>query len=278
MIFKWDALCMCVAWISICSLIGCARPAVREETSLVRSDEARTRMLLNTVRNINRNAPDSLSSRFSVEGISGKKRFGSLGELIFNKNPRLMRILLVDTVFKSPLTTIVQEGDGLTLYFPGDKSLFLDSVRSMKIKNYTNLDIDLKLLYPLIIGQIPLLENYSVKHGLSKEEGRDTGKQGSFLILENSEFFETISFINDVPDKILFLRKDMRWKIELYLERATKADGVLYYKRIRLNLVSSGDKLSFSFNEVVFNQPVDARAVLALPDKRGLKIVDMTGR
>lgn len=277
-ISKLNALCVCSVLFFLCLVIGCARPVVREDAGLVRADEAKTRSLLNTVRNINRNAPDSLHSRFSVEGLSGRKRFSSLGELVFSKNPRLLRISLTDAVFRSSLSTIVQDGDRLTLYFPGDKSMFLDSMRSIEIKKYTRLDIDLRLIYPLITGQIPLLENYSVRRGLSPEEGRALDAQHSFLILENREFFQTISFKGDVPDKILFIHKDTGRKIEVYLEKPAMSEGMLHYSRIRLNLVSSGDAIAFGFSGVRFNQPVDAKSVLALPDRSGLKVVDMTAR
>jgi len=47
----------------------------------------------------------------------------------------------------------------------------------------------------------------------------DTQKFSRLIILENNDYYETISFLNDVPDKILWVNKTTKEKIEVYFKK-----------------------------------------------------------
>ncbi len=260
-----------------CVLLACAfLPActgapVKQEKRVTASDTDRSRRLLTLVHEINGRAVDSYSARFTVEGAFGKRKFNSVGEAWFNRNPRMARFTFFDIIFKSPLTVMVQDGDTLKFYFPAEKTLYVDRSDSINLRNYAAIDIDFALVYPFAAGQVPLLDAFTIKQGLVDES--DSNR--SYLVLENKNYFQTIGFKMDVPDKILFISKTSGKKTEFYLEKPQGQGGALFYRTIRMLSPESGDRLTISFSEIRYGVRLDAATVLKINLDRGAKIVDM---
>ncbi|HDP80028.1 MAG TPA: hypothetical protein ENN21_04205, partial [Spirochaetes bacterium] len=211
------------------SAISCTQKQVIVDKKLLASDEKKSRALLERILKINEQSPAFYSARLSMEGVINKKRITSIGDAAYRKDPRQIRFNFLDAVFKSPITTIIQNGETVKVYFPVDKTLYIDNIKTMKLKNYTPFDFDFTLLQAIAGGQIPLLEDYRVKKELSEAGQLETAGDTCFLILENEEYYQTISFSNNIPDKLLLLKKSSREKIEIYLEKPlVKNDGVFY--------------------------------------------------
>ncbi len=253
-------------------LSACSSGAGRLEKHVIASDAGRSRLLLARIQEINGRAVDSYSARFTVEGAFGKNKFNSVGEARFNRNPRMARFSFFDIIFKSPLTVMVQDGAALKLYFPAEKTLYVDNADSMKLRNYAAIDIDFALVHPLTAGQIPLLDGFSIKHALVDESDPNR----CYLVLENGDYFQTIGFNRDVPDRILFISKSSGKKTEFYLEKPLVQGGGLFYRTVRMFAPENGGRLTVSFSEVQYGITMDAATVLKIKLDRGAKIIDMT--
>lgn len=255
-----------------CALLpACAGAPVQQEKRVSASDTERSRRLLARVQEINSRAVDSYSAQFRVEGAYGKSKFNSVGEAWFNRNPRMARFTFFDIIFKSPLTVMVQDGATLKFYFPAEKTLYVDRSDSINLRNYASIDIDFALVYPFAAGQIPLLDAFTIKQGLVDEN--DSNR--SYLVLENKDYFQTIGFKGDVPDKILFISKTGGKKTEFYLEKPQSQGGALFYRTIRMLAPESGGRLTINFSEIQYGIRLDAATVLRINLDRGAKIVDM---
>ena len=114
-----------------------------------------------------------------------------------------MRITFLDAIFKSILATILKKEDRLEIYFPIDKRLFIEDIKTIDIKKYIdiNTNINMKLFSDLLAGKVPIIRSYSVKQVLTEKSDKSDKDESSYLILENKRYFETISFKNRIPDK-----------------------------------------------------------------------------
>lgn len=253
--------------------LRCASDSVVAEKPLGPAGAEDLKKLLARVIDINRNSAESYTAGFTGEGILNKKKVLFMGTALFNKNPRMMKYNFLDTIFKSPITTLAQDGERLKIYFPVDQSLYLDNTRTIQLKNYLKIDADFQTLYPFAAGQIPLIRDYAIRRGLEYE--KDPGVQHSYLILENGDFYQTIAFKGDIPDKLLFLRKDTKQKLEVYLEMPYTSGNTVFYRRLRFSLLPSGDRFSLDFKDIVLNKPVDPADMREIPLRRGTRFINM---
>jgi hypothetical protein len=183
-----------------------------------------------------------------------------------------MKASFTDMVFRSPITTFVQEDENIKIYFPMDKVLYQDTAATISLKNYTGIDIEFRFLYPMLIGQIPLITEFSVKSGLSEDAG---GASVEYIILENQGYFQTIAFSAGIPAKLLFVNKESKDRVELYLENPVWQGTTLIYREIRLVIPSTGEKLSITFNDITLNPALDPAAVGSLQVPPGTKVISM---
>ncbi|MGV7927860.1 MAG: hypothetical protein AB2L13_02965 [Spirochaetota bacterium] len=257
--------------IAVALITACASAPAGQDKRVSASDTERSRRLLSIVQEMNRKAIDSYSAQFTVEGVFGKNKFNSIGEALYNRNPRMARYTFYDIVFKSPLTIMVQDGTALKFYFPAEKTLYLDNAETIKLKNYAAIEIDFDLIYPFTAGQIPLLEDHSIKQGLIAENDAER----SYLLLENRDYFQTIGFNGDLPDKILFISKSNGKKTEFYLEKPRREGANVFYRKIRMLSPDGGGRLSLSFSEIRNDVRIDAAIMLKINLDKGARIVNM---
>jgi hypothetical protein len=259
----------------ICVLVlGCASGNAEKEKDYVSSSDKKVKYLLKKVLDINNNSPSSFSAKFVIEGrMSNNKSFKSLGDAVFSKKPLKMKVTFYDFVFKSPLTVMLQDEKILKFYFPVDKKLLLDNEDSIIMKNYTNIELDFKFLNRLTMGLIPLIDNYRIKQSLVHKSEKTGNEDEMYIILENDRLYQTISFRNDIPDKILLVNKLSKDKVEFYLESPQIRGNVLYFKTIRFISQQSGDKINIQFNSIRFNQPVNIKDISHIKMARDVKVV-----
>jgi hypothetical protein len=238
----------------------------RENVTSVMTDEIRR--MIGIVDRINSHTPASFTSSIEIIGNVREKKFKSIGSVQYDKKAGRFNITFLDYIFKSPVTRIFQNGERISIYFPADKKLVLDNSKTIDIRNYMDLNLDYYLISELFRGSIPVLKGYKVKKGLASVDGKR-----SYLIIENSDYFETISFRGNNPDKLLIICKDTKEKIELYLKGFVIKGKSRYYKKIRIVAEKSGLRLDFRFRRIRINVPVKVRTIESIRIPRSVKVI-----
>jgi hypothetical protein len=236
------------------------------------ADNKNTAYLLNLVEKCGDKSPRTVNANFDIEGHSESKSFKASGNLRFNANSRKVRIIFHDAVFKSPITEIIQDEDIIKIFFPFDKILYIDNVKTINLRSYSSLELDFNLVSCLSYGRIPVIKNFSVVKGL--ESGAGSGSSDNkFIILENNDYYETISFKLDTVDKILWMNKDTRKKIEVYFDKPVGGEDILFYKSVRIFSLKNDFKITINFNDIKFNIPVDVENMLKLDLSKDIKVI-----
>lgn len=246
---------------------GCARITLRDDDSLAgqyeKTGKETIQDMINTLSKINRNSPEFFSVEFSIEGVSGQKHFKSLGSAQFSRKERVMHVNFTDFIFKSPVMVLMLDGELIRIYYPADKRLFVDNVNTIDMTNYNVPGISFDLLHDLSTGTFPLIKNYTVKQGYSVKEGT-----GTMLIIENAKYYETISFKEKVPDKILLMNKKTREKTEVYVKKFLEERGSIFFRNILLVSDQGRLRLDINFSKIKLNTPVRVKTIkdMRLPD------------
>jgi hypothetical protein len=252
---------------------GCSKALKKNNSDFREADDENTAYLLKLVERTGVNSPRTLDANFDVDGRSGKQNFKAGGNVQLNNNPRKVRIIFHDAVFKSSITEIIQDEDIIKFYFPFDKILYIDNIKTINLKFYSNLDLDFNLISDLSHGRIPVIKDFSVVKGL--ESGSNSGGgDNKFIILENNKYYETISFKGDLADKILWMNKDTKEKVEVYLEKPLKDQDILFYKLVRIVSLKNDLKITINFNDVKFNVPVDMEKIAKIELPKDVKIIN----
>lgn len=252
----------------------CSREIKKQEKIVKKPEDEKVKLLLNSMLEVNRCTPKSFSADFTIDGrFHNKKKFKSIGKVIYNKEPRKMRLTIIDYVFKSPITTIVLDGEVLKFYFPVEKKLYIDSTDAINLKNYIGIDLNFNFLYKFIIGEIPLIENYQVKQGLitkgnSKEKGEEV-----YIILENSEYYETISLKNNIPNKVLLINKTTKTRDEFYLEHQSYKDNRLSFSSLKFVSKEKGHRAVLRIKRLNCNIPVNLWKITRIKLLKKTKII-----
>lgn len=260
-------LAAAVAW-------GCTTGAFRDESApedqYHPSGKDGIRAMVDGIAGINRKSPESYALDFTINGTYGEKKNKMLGSMEFNRKQRAMHVSVVDFIFRSPVMTLLQEGDVIRVYYPVEKKMYVDNVRTIDMSNYGGISIDFRMFHDLITGVIPLISGYSVKQGLSANNGK-----GSMLILENPDYYQTISFRGSDPDKILLVNKKTRERIEIYVKNPVGQGASRMYSNVMIVAQRVALRLEISFNKIRLNAPVKVKSFkdMRLPD--GLKVIQM---
>ena len=249
---------------------NCSKNIIESKKVINKSDGNEILVLLKKITEINNNSPRAFSVTFTLKGIIDGKKFKTLGSGIYNKSPKKMRITVKDVVFNSALSIVIVDNEIIKFYIPVEKKLYIDNEKTIDLKNYINLNINYKIFYSLVTGMIPILSNYRIKEGLTTK--RDSPPR-LFLILENDDYFETISFRENIPDKILFINKSTKEKFEIYLEKPLYIANTLYYKRIKFIFLETDCKLSLKFNNIKSNIQIKLKNITRLKLEKDTRIM-----
>ncbi|TAL39391.1 MAG: hypothetical protein EPN93_01745 [Spirochaetes bacterium] len=261
------AVCVCV----IFALFSCATGGGNGK-KVHAAPDAHSLALLKIIEDINGGAPDSYVAHITSQGVSNRNKYNSVAEVLFLKNPRVMKASFTDLVFRSHISTFVQEGEDIRIFFPIDKVLYQDTVATINLKNYTGIDIEFGFLYPMLTGRIPLITDFSVKSGLTENGAAGTIE---YVILENRGYFQTIGFAGGVPRKLLFVNKASQERVELYLENPSWQGKTLWYREIRLVLPATMESLTMTFSDITLGVPLDPVTVADLVVPPGTKVIKM---
>jgi hypothetical protein len=216
---------------------------------------------------INKNSPSSISADMEIDGTFGKRKIRTTGKLLYSAEPLMMNLNLFDFIFKSPLLSVHQEGLAIRIYSPAEKKVFADNIKTIIFKNYIGAPVDFMILYSLITGKVPLIDDYKVKSFI--EDGR-----GNYLILENKTLYQTVSFDGDIPDKILIMNKDTQDKYEIYFTPVKKEKSA-YYRKLKFVMNSVGIKFDIAFNYIVLNSQLKLKTISEMKIPNDVPVVNV---
>lgn len=248
------------------AVVSCGS-ADRRDADLVTAPQSK-KDLEKIIKDVNGRAVGSFESNFSFEGAMKKKKYRTLGSIVFTRNPKKMNVSITDFIFKSQLAAVIQDEKDLQIYFPAEKRLFVETMDSFRLKNYSDIDFNFQILYELMTGAIPVLKNYRVVNTVA-EPGSDV----RYLILENDAYYETISFKGDVPDKILIKDKNSMEKVEFYLEKRTTSGESQFYRTIRIIAPASEITMTVNFTRLKLNEPVKVKSVVEMNLPKNISII-----
>jgi len=249
-------------------VVSCATSVKRETVEETGNVEVikKSRELMKILEVINSNSPGKIKSSFTVSGSSRVKKYRFDGRMYYDNN-ELANIILMDYIFKSPLIKFYRNGKKLYFYYPSEKKLFVDDFEKIDLDRYAGVKADFDFLYKLFTGNVPLLSNATVKNCVKTKSGSDV------LILENDDFYESIFFRKNTPDKILVLHKLSKKKVEIYLDSMMKKGKTRFVRKLRIVAPDKRLKLKVSFSGTKLNGVLKVNKFNPDSIKKGVQII-----
>ena len=248
---------------------------------LVRSDDMPTnqyqpsgkdavRDMLESITAVNKKSPLTYAADFTIDGTIGQKTYRLMGSAQFNRKLRAMHVAFLDFIFRSPITTVFQDGDMIRIYYPVEKKLFVDSCKTIDLANYGGVSVNFDLLYSVLTGAMPLIPDYTVKQGLISNDGKEL-----MLILENGLYYETISFIDKSPDKIKLINKSTGDKYEIYMKKPIIQGDSHFFANVIIVSQNTPLRLDIRFSRIRLNTPVKVKTIQDARLPGNVKIIQM---
>jgi len=243
---------------------GCAQKPIRDEIDLADRyhpvGKERIRGMLESLAAANKKAPATLSAEFVAVGSFSGKNYRVSGFARFDRGKNALEINFTDAIFRSPLATVVQEGDEIRIYYPAEKRLYIENSNTIDLARYGVAGIDFKIIHRIITGAIPLLDRHVVKRGLAANQGSET-----LLILENLHYYQTISFEGEKPRKILLVNRGSGERFEAYLKKPIERDGAGFFGAITISAPQARLSVDITFSKVVLNAPITIKRAKEIP-------------
>ncbi len=253
-------------------IAACSTPEITPDRPFTRADKEQVNEILEIIKKVNSQAPHTIDAAFRLDGFLNKKKFKASGHFLYIKSPGKARITFVDSVFKSPLTTLVQDGETIKIHFPVENTLIMDNEKTINLEDYISVPVNYHFLKNMITSRIPLLTEYSINRVLhtTKDDGESTGEM--YLILENDNYYETISFKNSIPTRILLVTRKSRKKFEFYFLEPSIRDGLFHFKGIEMVEPETGNKVTITFSKYKTGQKISTSRITRLNLKKNVKI------
>ena len=214
------------------------------------AEKLKAKELISRINSINNSSPQTISSSLTVDGNTGEKKFRMEGKAVFNKSG-YYKITLLDYVFQSPVIEAYRESDELYFFYPSEKKLVVDDINKIDLSSYADFKSDYKMIYALLTGNIPMINNYKVYKCLYSEN-----EKGYYLILENNECYQNIFFKDNVPEKILIIYKDNKNKYEIYLKLPVKIGSGIFFKSYKIIATEINTVININYIKPTLNNPV----------------------
>lgn len=219
------------AILTVMTMVSCATTPANDTAASQKKltgDSAAADRLMLAVSEINDNAPATISTSFTADGVNSGQKFKIEGTVIFDRKG-YYKIAVVDYVFRSRVLDAYREMDSLYFYYPAEKKLLVDDVNRIDIYRYTGFQTSFDLMYTLLTGGIPILNDSRVTNCVAGSEPDSYN-----LVLENTGYMQNIYFKDGNPERIMIIHKSTKDRMEIYLKsRITKGKSV-FYRNIRI--------------------------------------------
>ncbi len=213
-----------------------------ENTKKAGSKNTKAEKYIEIINQINEKIPPSFTTYISLNAYVNKVKYNVQGRAYFNNNPRKIKTKLNDLIFKSPMLDMLINNNIVKIFVPADGILYVRNINKARFKRNL-LENNYKLITAAVLGRIPLIENYKINKIITKGKNK-------FLLIENENYFETISFSNNLPNKILIMRKDKKDKVEIYYYKPFKIKGYTFFKKIRALSRTTGHRCTVYYGKI----------------------------
>ncbi|MBN2080014.1 MAG: hypothetical protein JW838_13690 [Spirochaetes bacterium] len=253
----------------LCAALAACVKGVRDEEVLANyhpSQKETLRGMLDTVKGFDSKAPLSIEADFIIDGAQRAKRFRMTGTLHYDRSARAMYVTFFDYIFRTSVLVFLADGNELRLYYPVDKKLFIESMKGIDLGDYGGPAMSMDIILALASGNIPLVSGYRVKQGLEENNGN-----GTMLFLENHRYYQTVSFRDGLPDKMLIINRENGERFEIYFKKRVNGSDVSYTTHMVLVASTTGLRIDLRLRNVRTNGPVAvkrARDMKLPPDVR----------
>lgn len=215
------------------------------EHRLGEGERSRAEKFLASVVEFNASSPETFSSSFTADGSTGGKKFKILGRAAFDRRG-YYSITFLDYVFQSPILEAYRDLDKLYFYYPAEKRLLVDDARKIDISRYTGFRGDYNLLYMLFTGSIPLIEKYRIYKCTGDSNGYD-------LVIENDDFTQTLTFRDDILEKVVYMHRLSKYEGIIYLGAPVKKGKTVFYRKYRFEIPSYSLDIKVDFAKPLLN-------------------------
>lgn len=226
--------------------------------------------ILKQIESVNRSLPASLTAKISVVSKVSGRSFRTSGSINYTAKPELIKVTMIDLIFRSTVAEILLESGILKIYVPIDKALYIREKNTDGLAA-ASLEINPDFVSQTALGRIPMIAGYSVTKSYASEK-KGTEPASNVIVLENDSYFESISVKDGLPDKVRILSKRGSDKFEAHYSEPVKQGEILFYKKIKAFSENTGNSFEIEYSGLVFNVPIDS-GVFTLTIPKGTKIV-----
>lgn len=210
--------------------------------------------MLERIIDFNSKAVNTYDMGFTVESITNKQTYKMNGSAQFDGSLKKLYFAFTDFVFKSPLCHVFGNEGEVVLYFPSEKKLFRHNAKTMTFRDYGNINLSYQFIYPLITGRIPLIDGYKVKNAI-------VDGKASYLILESGRYYQTVSFTEDIPDRLKITDKTDGSETEFYFGNWKQYGEARLFRKLSIVSAASNMRVNVIVNSARVNIPVKVKGI-----------------
>jgi hypothetical protein len=246
---------------------GCASTDSRF-SQIKQADIRDAEKLLKKIEILNETLPKTFTAKISVNAAIEGRSFKTGGTISFAKDPKSIKITMLDLIFRSIFAELLYQSDTLKFFMPLEKTLYVRE-KNPSGETAANLELNPEFVSMTALGRIPLISGYTVTKSYTAGEAASAEQ---IIVLENDSFYESIAARDGIPSKVRILSKKGGDKFEAHFDEPVKDGQVLFYKKISAFSENSGNKFDITYSSIVFNAPIDAK-VFTINVPQGTKIV-----
>ena len=252
----------------VCAIMaGCASADTRF-SQMKKTDIRDAEALLKKIEVLNDALPATFTAKISVNAAIEGRSFKTGGTIAFTKEPKAIKITMLDLIFRSTFAEMLYQSDTLKLFMPLEKTLYVRE-KNPSGETAANLELNPEFVSMTALGRIPLISGYSVTKAYVSGEAAAAEQ---IIVLENDSFYESIAARDGIPSKVRILSKKGGDKFEAHFDEPVKDGPALLYKKVSAFSENSGNKFEIVYSKIVFNAAIDAK-VFTIQVPQGTKIV-----
>jgi len=222
--------------------------------------------MLQRIAGINAGAPATISTSFTADGVSGGQKFKLEGTARFDRKG-YYSISVLDYVFRSRVLDAYRSMDTLYFFYPAEKRLLIDDIKSIDIYRYTGFKTEFSFLFDLLTGGVPLITGGTIARCVPGD-----GDSCS-IVVENSDYMQSIFMKAGIPEKIMLVHRLSKDRLEIYLKSHITRDNCIFFTNIRIVAPERNISVNIKFSGTALNGAVKVESFNPGSLKKGTEII-----
>ena len=235
---------------------GCATTG--GHSPLQRADLKAAEELIRKIEAANASLPSSFTAKIAVNATVNGRVFKTGGTASFIKEPRAIKVLLQEQIFRTVFADMLYRDDLLKIYVPIDKTLYIREKNQVET-GAASLELNPEFVSLTALGRIPLISGYTVTKSYTSE-GNNPAEQ--VIVIENDSYYESIALRNGLTEKVRILAKKGGDKFEAHFEKPVEDASFVFYQKISAFSENSSNRFELSYSKMAFNAPIDAKTFI----------------